>query len=365
MRKVLCVVLLSLVVSALDWRRRALPSGGGLRVPRGGAAAKEKVNATKVALDMAAVLSVVPVFALTDEKGRPVLVLSNETTKKNEPKPLQMWFTEINVARLHANEIAKLDEKIQLRIAMSNLDQVRTTGNTTTDREVRVCADPREVHVARQLLLRAAGYVNSNDESEKSEGDDASDTSGAAAASAATAGKLAIDFSNETVVTTAATSLQAAIGVDFERDVPLFTLASLNATIGGDRRVVQPWFMSFADLVRAYVNSTVPPEASDDEYKAQAQKALENVLKVGQTAVTTLDKICKSIEKGNDSVFIMPPASSVDAIRKARVEQQQRSLVDDDDLDVLAPARAAAGALPKSNAIFDDDDDDDNNPFAS
>jgi len=286
------------------------------------------------------VLSVVPVFALTDDKGRPVLVVSNDTA---QAKPVQLWFTDVNVARAHATEIAKLggEKSLDLKIAMSNLDQVRTAGNATlTDREVRVCADPREVHVARQLILRAAGFVNSN----------GTDDGSAAAA---------IDFSNETVVTKAANSLQAAIGVDFDKDVPLFTLAALNATLGGNaNKVVQPWFMSFADLVRAYVNSTVPSELGDDEYKARAQAALDAVLKVGQTAVTTLDKIVASVEKGNDAVFIMPPASSVDAISKARLEQQ-RSLLDDPPVTgSFSTSSSSSSPSLTGGTIFDDDEND-------
>ena len=336
MLSLLCLLSSLVACDGLEWKRMR---GGILGSKKEEAAGvfMQKSNATT---NVAAVLSVVPVFALTDGKGRPVLVQQNESAA-----PVQLWFTDVNVARIHAGEIQKVDAKLQLKIAMSNLDQVRIAGNGTQDREVRVCADPREVHVARQLLLRAAGFVNLNDDEE---------------ASPRKKNVAAIDFSNETLVMKAAQGLQKAIGVDFEKDVPLFTLAALNATVGApdsadnkmQRRVVQPWFMSFADLVRAYVNSTVPKEISDDDYKIQAQKALENVLKVGQTAVTTLDKLVASVENGNNAVFIMPPASSVDAISKARLEQRRAE-----------ESETQGGLLGETtgvkNELFDDDSKDD------
>jgi len=279
---------------------------------------KEKVNATSE------LLSVVPVFALTDDSGRPVLMQTNDTNSE-EQLPMQLWFIEVNVARAHAAHISEISgSSVQLKLAMSNLDSVRENAKLIKDRQVRICADPREVHVARQLLLRAAGFVSIN------------------STEAENAGSVVIDFTNETIVTNEAKRLQSAIGVDFDTDVPLFTLAALNATIQGEQKTVQPWFLSFADLVRAYVNSTSPANADQDELQRHAQAALDVILQVGTTSVTTLDKLLSAVQNGNEHIFIMPPASSVQALTQARIKPGE------------AP-QSKSGL--SASSIFDDDDD--------
>merc|ERR1719263_1109417 len=47
---------------------------------------------------------------------------------------------------------------------------------------------------------------------------------------------------------------EATCPLDLDNGVPLFSLKMLNATVRDQE--VQPWFLSLADLVRAYVNST-------------------------------------------------------------------------------------------------------------
>lgn len=252
-----------------------------------------------------AVLSVVPVFALTDEKGRPVLMRSpSENSEAKRQMPQQLFFTDVEVARAHAASIMRFsgDEKLQLRLATLNLGQVWQM--QAADREIRVYADPREVHFARQLLLRAAGFSNSNE----------------------TTTDKAVDFSNETAVAETAASIQAAIGVDLEKDVPVFTVGVLNATLGDGGKVVQPWFLSFGDLVRAYVNSTTQATDDEAEFQRRAQTALRQMLAVGETAVTTVAKLVNAIDTADTTdVFIMPPSSSLTVLAQARQAQQQQA----------------------------------------
>lgn len=270
-----------------------------------------------------AVLSMVPVFALTDDKGRPVLMRSPSAPSV---LPQQLFFTEVEVARAHAASIMRFsgDEKLQLRLATLNLGQVWQM--RASDREIRVYADPREVHFARQLLLRAAGYVNSNE--------------------TLAVGTKAVDFGNETAVANEAADLQAAIGVDLEKDVPVFTVGVLNATLGDDGKTVQPWFLSFGDLVRAYVNSTTPATDDDAEYQRQAQATLRNMLAVGETAVTTVAKLVAAMDAGSDAgdVFIMPPSSSLHVLAQAKQAQQASKA-----------GGGASSSSPGGGGLFDDD----------
>ena len=94
---------------------------------------------------------------------------------------------------------------------------------------VSLMADPRELHVARQLVLKGAGFRDTN--------------------STGTSDKV-VDFSSEASVKKECKA-HCPDGVDLDQGVPLFTLKDLNATVQGDD-VIQPWFLSFADLVRAY-----------------------------------------------------------------------------------------------------------------
>ena len=119
------------------------------------------------------------------------------------------------------------------------------------DRKVSLMADPRELHVARQLVLKSAGFRDKN-------------TTG-------TSPKV-VDFSSEKSVKEECRAY-CGPGVDLDQGVPLFTLKDLNATMKGSD-VIQPWFLSFADLVRAYVNSTTADEgAVAYQLKAEALKA--------------------------------------------------------------------------------------------
>lgn len=265
-----------------------------------------------------ALLSVVPVFALTDEQGRPVLMRTNDT---DISQPQQLFFTEIDVARAHAATIMRMsgDDKLQLKLATLNLAQVWNMA--VPDREIRVLADPREVHVARQLLLRAAGYANINEKNPPDK-------------------SILLDFSNETTVAEASAPLQARLGFDLEKDVPLFSVAVLNATLAGDK-VVQPWFLSFSDLVKAYLNSTT---SDDDDYEQRAQAALREMLSFGDTAVTTLTKLVSTVAADADpEVFIMPPSSSIQVLAQAKRQQQQDSAGD------------IGGDAPPPGGLFDED----------
>lgn len=270
-----------------------------------------------------AVLSMVPVFALTDEKGRPVLMRSPASEATAKQMPQQLFFTEVEVARAHAASIMKFggDDKLQLRLATLNLGQVWQM--RASDREIRVYADPREVHFARQLLLRAAGYQNSNE---------TKDGSG-------------VDFSNETAVAETSAPIQKSIGVDLENDVPVFTVGVLNATLGEGGKVVQPWFLSFGDLVRAYVNSTTPATDDEAEYQKQAQMALRQMLTVGETAVSTVAKLVETMasNQGASDIFIMPPSSSLTVLAQARQQQQQTQ-----------PSSKSGAATPPQNDPFDE-----------
>ncbi|KAJ8608715.1 hypothetical protein CTAYLR_009654 [Chrysophaeum taylorii] len=281
-----------------------------------------------------AVLSMVPVFALTDEDGRPVLMRSAQ----NETQPQQLFFTNVDVARAHATSIMKMSSDLQLRLATMNLGQVWNI--KVDDREIRVLSDPREVHFARQLLLRAAGYANADE-------DDAPTNA------------TVLDFSNETIVAETAAALQEAMGFDLERDVPLFTAGILNATLGVGGRVVQPWFLSFGDLVRAYVNSTTEATDDESEYQRRAQTALREMLTLGETAVTTVAKLVEAIDRSPTDleVFIMPPSSSLTVIAQARQQQQQQQSQQDASPSSPTTTQPSSSKTPGGGGgLFDDDD---------
>ena len=304
---------------AVSLGRRAWFGRGGAWFGRGsGEAPKEEAgegeagggegggSATMSEAQIADILAVVPVFCLADETGRPVLM--KEPPKEGESEaqaeaalPKQVFFTDVDVARAHASRISQLagDEAGDLKLAALDLQQVMSL--ETDDRDVSVMADPREQHVARQLLLKGAGYSDVN----------------ATLPEGADAAKV-VDFADERSVAAAARGLAGLEGVDLERGVPLFSLKELNATIRGEANV-QPWFLSFADLVRAYVNSTATDGADD----ATAAKGLEHLLNNGGITVATLDSVLASVRApGGDArvAFILPPSSSL-AVLRAQKEQ--------------------------------------------
>ena len=113
------------------------------------------------------ILAVVPVFCLADGEGRPVLMKAPPAEGETEAAaeaalPRQAFFTDVDVARAHAARIQELsgDDALQLKLAALDLEQVLSLD--ATDREVSILADPRELHVARQLLLKGAGYHDVN-----------------------------------------------------------------------------------------------------------------------------------------------------------------------------------------------------------
>ena len=263
------------------------------------AAAKgASASATMSEAQISEILAVVPVFCLADETGRPVLMQEPpREDKAKEGLPRQVFFTDVDVARAHAARIGELagDESLKLKLAALDLHQVFALD--ATDRDVSVMADPRELHVARQLVLKGAGYVDVN----------------ATLPAGADAAKV-VDFADETSVAAAARTLAGA--ADLDGGIPLFSLKELNATVRGNANV-QPWFLSFADLVRAYVNSTAV--GSGDDADEAAARGLEHLLNNGGITVATLDSVLAAVrDPAGDArqAFILPPASSLAVLRQ-------------------------------------------------
>ena len=230
------------------------------------------------------ILKAVPVFCLSDDQGRPVLL---QQPGADDAKPTQAFFTDFDVARMHAARIANETGNADLKLAVVDLGSCMG-GLDATDRVVALLADPRELHAARQLVLRAAGYRN---------GTDAADAK-------------VVDFTSPAAIAAACRDACPA-GVDLDAGVPLFSIKSLNATVRGAD--VQPWFLSFADLVRAYVNSTAAPDDDD------AAAGLEALLSRGGVVVGTLDSVLAHVRApGARRAFLLPPASSLAVSRAAR-----------------------------------------------
>lgn len=281
------------------------------------------------------VLTVVPMFCISDEKGRPVLMKSNSS---EEAVPQQLFFTDVDVARAHAQSVQKhaadASAAANLRIASINLGQIFELD--ASDREIKLFADPREVHVARTLLLRAGGFVDAKVAAAAVEPE-----AKAVVAAAVAAGRV-LDFGNETAVAAAAQELAP----DLANGIPLFTLDQINVTVGG-KESVQPWFFSFADLVRAYVNST---NGADDE---QAAKTFSSMLSAGGITVGTLAGVVATMRSTADDVkrpnaiFLLPPASSLELLRQQQQQQEQPQ----------APSTPADEIAAAASRIDDDDDE--------
>jgi len=181
-------------------------------------------------------------------------------------------------------------------------------------------ADPRELHVARQLVLKSAGFRDKN-------------TTG-------TSPKV-VDFSSEKSVKEECRAY-CGPGVDLDQGVPLFTLKDLNATMKGSD-VIQPWFLSFADLVRAYVNSTT----ADEE---EAASGLEKLLMEGGVVVGTLDSVLAAVRNGAARrAFMIPPASSLAVMRSQQEGSGAQAAA---PADALAAAAADAG-VESGGGLFD------------
>ena len=98
--------------AAIHRRKRRFVRGGAWGFGKGQDKEAEKAdNATATTgegmsqsqIDEA--LSVVPVFCLADPEGRPVLMTAPEDKDDATKKPLQAFFTDVNVAQAHAARI--------------------------------------------------------------------------------------------------------------------------------------------------------------------------------------------------------------------------------------------------------------------
>ena len=155
--------------AAIHRRKRRFVRGGAWGFGKNKDSAAEADNATTTngegmsqsQIDEA--LSVVPVFCLADPEGRPVLMTAPEDKDDATKKPLQAFFTDVNVAQAHAARIKELsgDDKLDLKLAVVELGRVLSAGEPE-DRKVSLMADPRELHVARQLVLKGAGFRDTN-----------------------------------------------------------------------------------------------------------------------------------------------------------------------------------------------------------
>ena len=314
-------------------RKRRFVRGGAWGFGKGKEDDAAAANATTTAEDgmtqaqIDEILSVVPVFCLADPEGRPVLMTAPEDKDDASKKPLQAFFTDVNVAQAHAARIKELsgDDKLDLKLAVVELGRVLSIGDAE-DRKVSLMADPRELHVARQLVLKGAGFRDKN-------------TTG-------TSPKV-VDFSSEESVKEECRAY-CGPGVDLDQGVPLFTLKDLNATMKGSD-VIQPWFLSFADLVRAYVNSTT----ADEE---EAASGLEKLLMEGGVVVGTLDSVLAAVRAGAARrAFMIPPASSL-AVMRSQQEgggaQAAAPGAPASPADALAAAAADAG-VESGGGLFD------------
>ncbi|KAH8050957.1 serine/threonine kinase [Aureococcus anophagefferens] len=185
------------------------------------AAAKgASASATMSEAQISEILAVVPVFCLADETGRPVLMQEPPREDKTKEGLRSRSSSPTSAPRARAARVGELagDESLKLKLAALDLHQVFALD--ATDRDVSVMADPRELHVARQLVLKGAGYVDVN----------------ATLPAGADAAKV-VDFADET----------------------------------------SPWFLSFADLVRAYVNSTAVGAGDDADEAAHEALLLEKI----------------------------------------------------------------------------------------
>ena len=309
--------------AAIHRRKRRFVRGGAWGFGKGKDSAAEADNATTTdgegmsqsQIDEA--LSVVPVFCLADPEGRPVLMTAPEDKDDATKKPLQAFFTDVNVAQAHAARIKELsgDDKLDLKLAVVELGRVLSAGEPE-DRKVSLMADPRELHVARQLVLKGAGFRDTN--------------------STGTSDKV-VDFSSEASCKEKCKA-HCPDGVDLDQGVPLFTLKDLNATVQGDD-IIQPWFLSFADLVRAYVNST---GSSDEE---EAASGLERLLMEGGVVVGTLDSVLAAARGGHTRrAFMIPPASSLAVMRQQQQAPAAAPKAAPSADDALAAMAADAGA---------------------
>ncbi|KAJ1451281.1 hypothetical protein M885DRAFT_530183 [Pelagophyceae sp. CCMP2097] len=223
-------------------------------------------------------LSMVPVFAISDGAGRAVLMRKNETDV-----PEQLLFTDVDVGRAHALGVKKASQDASLELRLATLTAAHAYAAPSADQRhvVVLVADPRELHVARQLLLRANG--------------------------------VSTNLTDEAAVERAANALDT--GLDLAAGVPLFTLDSMNASVHGDKQV-QPWFMSFADLAQQYV-ATHATNASDS---ASSGAALSQMLAGGGLVVSTLDKVLETVRRPESpaalAAFIVPPSSSVEVLKE-------------------------------------------------
>jgi hypothetical protein len=112
--------------AAIHRRKRRFVRGGawGFGKNKDGAAEADNATATtgegmsQSQIDEA--LSVVPVFCLADPEGRPVLMTAPEDKDDATKKPLQAFFTDVNVAQAHAARIKELsgDDKLDLKLAV-------------------------------------------------------------------------------------------------------------------------------------------------------------------------------------------------------------------------------------------------------
>lgn len=299
--------------------RRFPPRGGFFgRTKKDGAAAAPAANATESGGgggDVSEILKTVPVFCLSDDKGRPVLLQNPDAT---DAPPQQAFFTDFDIARMHAARIANETGNADLKLAVLDLGACLSAAKDAQDRVVTLLADPRELHAARQLVLRSAGYSNG------------------------TSGKKVVDFTSPEAIALACRE-EATCPLDLDNGVPLFSLKTLNATVRD--KEVQPWFLSFADLVRAYVNST--------EAGADPTAGLQKLLEEGGVAVATVDSLLANLRSGDAKrAFLLPPASSM-AVMRAQEESAAPPAQPSSESGAAAMASEMAGASESGGGLFD------------